>query len=349
MAVSLLQNTVSDKVLAQARGALEGTVRGSEPGNPKLSGITVSLYESRDQLAGSDVTDNDGYYSITEVVPGTYRAHFSGDSRHQEADTWGIKINSLQTTTSEKVLTQAFGSISGTVTGSESTNLLSANNASFEGGTAGGWTALLSTGSVTSDDAWHISKSYSLRANYNSGDIRIYLDITPVTSAGEQYSASVWVKAGNAGVEGENAALGFRGNSSGYTFGMPVTLTSSWQRITATKTFGYSDTTRSLYIYSNSSWETGDILYADGVKVETGATANPFGLSGITMTVYDSEEQVVAGDVTDEAGFYHVGELLPGTYRLHFSGDSTHDAANVTGVVVVGGAKTREDVVLTLR
>ena len=120
VSVVLQQTTTSDATLTQAFGTIAGTVRGSESGTPTIDGINVTVYDGTTPM-GSATTASGGTYSIGNLPVGTYRVHFSGDSTHLGTDNLAVAVVIQQTTTSNAVLTQqAFGTISGTVRGSES-------------------------------------------------------------------------------------------------------------------------------------------------------------------------------------------------------------------------------------
>jgi serine-aspartate repeat-containing protein C/D/E len=46
-----------------------------EPGEPLLSGVTIQLFDSSNQLVGTTVTDQNGMYKFSGLAPGTYTVH----------------------------------------------------------------------------------------------------------------------------------------------------------------------------------------------------------------------------------------------------------------------------------
>ena len=62
-------------VHAQTGTTIQGTVIDAETGEPVIFG-TVALYKNGVLLTGTQ-TDLDGFYSITEIDPGTYDVEFS--------------------------------------------------------------------------------------------------------------------------------------------------------------------------------------------------------------------------------------------------------------------------------
>jgi outer membrane receptor protein involved in Fe transport len=62
-------------LLVEAQTSIQGSVTDAESGQPILFG-TVALYKNGVLITGTE-TDFDGYYSITEIDPGTYELEFS--------------------------------------------------------------------------------------------------------------------------------------------------------------------------------------------------------------------------------------------------------------------------------
>lgn len=62
-------------LLAEAQTSIQGSVTDAESGQPILFG-TVALYKNGVLITGTE-TDFDGYYSVTEIDPGTYEIEFS--------------------------------------------------------------------------------------------------------------------------------------------------------------------------------------------------------------------------------------------------------------------------------
>ena len=79
--------------------------------------MEVRAYIGDEPAGTAGYTDEYGFYTITGLATGTYRVHFFGDSTHLPADNTGVAVAIPGNTTSNAVLTQAFGAIEGTVTG----------------------------------------------------------------------------------------------------------------------------------------------------------------------------------------------------------------------------------------
>ena len=111
-------------------GIVSGRVTGSDSGNPSLSSVFVHAYSSVDGRRYTAITNSSGDYSV--VVPvGECRIQFNGNKNHlaeyyndkgslDNADIVSVSYSSV--TQINAVLAEAYGYISGTVSGSESGN-----------------------------------------------------------------------------------------------------------------------------------------------------------------------------------------------------------------------------------
>ncbi len=308
VSVTIPSATTVNATLTQAFGAISGTVRGSESGTPVLANVEVKVYNGSDVQVGSTATTDCRRLLLRRLTmpSGTYRVHFGGDSTHLAGDNTGVVVTIPATTTSNSTLTQAFGTISGMVTGSETAaNLLTGSQASFEDG-ATNYTPTKCDLAVVSTSAFHGSKSLQATCNSTAGQYRSQLDIVSITSAGSQYTLSVWVKAGNPGAVGKTIKVSLIGSSSGSTHSSGTTLTAGWQRATVTKTFSAGDTYRIAYLFiSTAAGDIGDTVLADAAQLEAGATATPFGLAGVPVTVYNASDQQVGTATTAGGGYLH--------------------------------------------
>ncbi len=342
VAVVLNQTTTSSKTLTQAFGAISGTVRGSESGTPVLANVEVKVYNGSDVQVGSTATtDSGGLYSIGTIPSGTYRVHFGGDSTHPAADNTGVNVINRSTTTSNKTLTQAYGAISGTVTGSETSNLLTAASASFEDGTMGAWAAITKcTFANSTEQAWH--GTHSGRMVTSADGLAIAGgNVTAQVAFGSTYTASARLK----GTAGKNYHIQLADNI-GCNNSTVITATGDWQTVSVTRTLNAGATVSLLYLMADTS-VAGDVVYWDAIQLEAGATATPFGLDGISVTVYNASDQQVGTATTAGGGTYTIGDLPSGSYRVHFGGDSTHLAGDNTGVAVVLNQTTTSSKTLT--
>jgi len=161
-------------------------------------------------------------------------------------------------------------------------NLLSDENASFEGGTVGNWAgATRCSIAASADYAYHGSKSMKM-TTVAPGSPNCSLTVTAVTAAGTQYTASARIKAVGGGI-GDTAQLILSDNVAGNTLGTAVTLDGTWQTVTVTKTFDAGSVGRYLLLSSTTLDDT-DIVYWDAVQLEAGAAATPFCLDSRTAT-----------------------------------------------------------------
>jgi hypothetical protein len=160
-------------------------------------------------------------------------------------------------------------------------NLLSDNAASMETD-ASAWASLNAAKLVLSSytsDAWHGSKCLAGTGGSSGGaDQGASCDVTTLTAPGNQYTASLWLKAGNAGAIGEQFRVLLYDNVAGETAGTTITLSANWQRSVATKTFDATSTIRMIYAKRVSDLEEGDVVLIDGAQIESGAVANDFAL-----------------------------------------------------------------------
>lgn len=154
-------------------------------------------------------------------------------------------------------------------------NLLSDENASFEGGTVGGWVGQGAdvTPSVSTAWAWHGSKSLKVTTTGATANRGAYVDVTAITAAGSQYTASVKIK------NNHTADVGFEvyfyDNISGVQLGTAVTIAAgATATATATKTFGGGSASRAVGVRRQAALAMNYEI--DAVQLEAGAVATPF-------------------------------------------------------------------------
>lgn len=171
-------------------------------------------------------------------------------------------------------------------------NLYDNDTASSEAASVGLWTDDGMTPAVSTADFWHGAKCVS--GTVAGGNKRFTADIKALTAAGSEYTISHWYKAGNAGAVGKTITLSLVGDTSGATAGAAITLTTSWQRATCTKTFAAGDTTsRGVLVTTNG--DATDVVYQDGCQLEAGATASPFALNSRTACSMSIANPLTAG------------------------------------------------------
>lgn len=169
-------------------------------------------------------------------------------------------------------------------------NLLSNENASFEGNTVGEWGGLLRcTLGADATQGWHGTHSLKMICNAN-GVMLTAVDVTAATSINTQYAVSARFK----GVVGKAYVVGMI--DSTYRWGTPVTADGTWQVATATITVD-ANATRSVILTGNAA-VSGNIVYWDAIQLETGAVATPFALdsrTACTMTIPTATIGLTAG------------------------------------------------------
>lgn len=103
----------------------------------------------------------------------------------------------------------------------------------------------------------------------------IHLFNLPTVSASNIYTASAWILAES----GKNIQIGIQertatGGVVGTTLGSNVSATGSWQRISATRTFGSTGTKADVFIYNVDA--TSHIMYVDDVLVELSSSVQDY-------------------------------------------------------------------------
>jgi PKD repeat protein len=262
---------VTDDDQAMSTGTRTVTVAATPPANqPPTASFTVSpgSPQTGEAVTFTDTstdgdgtisarawdTDDDGQYddgtgttatrTFTVAGPHTVRLRVTDDDQ-------------AQATTSRQVTVAAPPS---------GTNLLT--NPSFEVnlGGWGSWQASLArvTGTGAPDGAWFARATRSSGTSFTIDDAA-----TSITStvAGRTYTATAWARAGSAGSVGKTAQLKLRERTSGGTVvadaGSPqITLTTSWQKLTVTRTAAAAGNTLGVRV-SVGNAASGTVLDAD--------------------------------------------------------------------------------------
>jgi len=172
-------------------------------------------------------------------------------------------------------------------------NLLSDENASFEGGTSGGWGSI--TNATVANDVtqyWH--GIYSLKVTaVTTTNCSAGLTVTAATSASTQYTLSMKFK----GVVGRSYTAYLWDTTASFQFGSTVTADGTWQTVTVTQTFG-TGAVRKVGLWG-ASMTAGTSFYVDAVQLEAGAVATPFALDYRTAsTCKIATPLTVGGDAT---------------------------------------------------
>ena len=160
--------------------------------------------------------------------------------------------------------------------------LMAGDNASFEDGTVGSWWNDTSFTLANASGGSHGTKQLNL--TLTSIDwARATMPVATVTSAGNQYTQSLKVKAGNTAAVGGEVRLAMYDNVSAWVAitSSPLVLTTGWQTISLTGTFTAGSTVRNIYVWGNYwpvsyTMPVGSIISVDAVQLESGSVATPF-------------------------------------------------------------------------
>lgn len=171
-------------------------------------------------------------------------------------------------------------------------NLLSNEDASFEGNTVGWWAVGQNcTRAADATQGWH--GTHSLQITSTGVAPQVYDDITAITSANTQYTASARFK----GVVGKSYRLFFYDEVAASQYGVDVIADGTWQTATITKTFGAGSTLRRIYFISEDG-VNGNVFYIDAIHLETGVVQTPFALdvrTACTMSIPTATIGLTAG------------------------------------------------------
>ena len=391
--VALQQTTTSSIMLTQAFGAITGTVRGNESGTPVLPGVVVKAYNGSDvQVGTTATTDAGGVYTITGLPSGTYRVNFGGNSTHLYGNNTGVVVTIPSTTTSNATLVQAFGSISGTLTGSDVSN---PTLPGIEVKLYSSADALLATTTTDSGGNYTFSSlpSGNYKVWYAGNDNHLEEYYNDKATIGEATLVSVTIPSPTTGVNAvltevygtvsgtvtgsDNLLVGLAGvtvkvyNYYGTLMGTATTdangnySTASLRRGYYRVQFGnhanhlgewYQDkssqsTANWVYVNINYNTNVNAVLMeayggVDGTVIGS-ESGNP-ALPNVEVWAYNaSNVKTGTTGTTDANGYYTIGGLPSGTYRIHFFGDASHMATDNTGVVVNIPTTTTSNATLT--
>ena len=268
-----------------------------QPGEPLLAGVTIQLLDSNNQVVGTTVTDQNGEYKFSGLKPGVYSVHEVQPAGYFE---FGDSVGS------------AGGSLQGldTIVG-----------------------ATLGSGTNATDYDFCVQPPASI-----SGMIHVDLNGDCVYEPGEPLLAGVTVQLLNAQnqvvgttVTDENGQYTFTGLKPGtysvhevqpqgyFEFGDSVgsaggTLQGLDTIASATLGSGVNATDYDFCVQAPASISgmihvdlNGDCVYEPGEPL----------LAGITVQMFNAQNQVVGTTVTDQNGQYKFSNLTPGTYTVH--------------------------------
>jgi len=299
-----------------------------DAGEPGIEGVTVTLYNSSGVAIGSTTTNSLGYYSFTELAPGTYGVGFPT-----------IIGQGMVLTTADNAL-DALDSDASTSTGLTITTVLSAgeNDPTWD---AGYVSSLASLGDfVWSDldedgvqDAGEPGIQGVTVTLLNSSGVAI----GTTTTNGVGYYNFTDLQPGTYAVQfpttlGTTAVLTQAGQGTQATGSDANTGTGNTANVTLSAGQNYPDldagyVTPLLASIGNYVWSD---LDRDGVQ----DTGEP-GIQGITVTLLDNSGTAVGTTTTDATGYYAFTNLQPGTYAVQFP--LTAGAGSVLTGIDLGG------------
>jgi protocatechuate 3,4-dioxygenase beta subunit len=268
-----------------------------EPGEPLLAGVTVQLLNSADQIVATTITDQNGQYSFTGLRPGTYTVHevqpagyFEfGDSVGSAGGTLegldtiaNVTLGSSVNATNYDFCVQGPASIAGMI------HVDLNGDCKYEPGEpllAGVTVQLLDSSNkviatTTTDQNGQYSFTGLRPGTYTVHEVQpagYYEFGDSVGSAG-----GVLVSIDTIG----SIVLGSSVNATGYDFCVQAPPSISGMV--------------HVDLNGDCKWEPGEPL-----------------LSGVTIELINSNNQVVATTTTDQNGMYFFTNVTPGTYTVH--------------------------------
>ena len=160
--------------------------------------------------------------------------------------------------------------------GQATSNLLSPEDASFEGGTVGGWGSWTANASAANSTAQALDGTHSLKFTTTGAGWYSNSSTVPVT-AGQTYTGVVSVRAATVGrpliawIRWNNSVGGFVGESDGLTGTSDVTT--GWTQFTVTGTAPAGAVVGGVGIWDNSSASgVGEVHYLDEAQIALGTT-----------------------------------------------------------------------------
>jgi protocatechuate 3,4-dioxygenase beta subunit len=359
LSAAVVGNSVADEsaTLQILTGSVTGAVADMN-GNP-LGGVMVSFQENG-QAPITATTDQNGNYSIAALDPGTYTAYFSLGGFNALVS-GGVTVIGGQATTLSEDLSVSAGEVSGNVTDGNG-NALSGVSVTITSG-------LQFSTSVTTD-----ANGNYVCANLVPGSYTAIYQL----AAYNQASQTVTITSGGTLVENETLSLivgtanGTVTDALGHPLsGVSVAYLTSSQSVagtattdangnysipnlvpgTYTATFqdaGYTSATAAgVSIAGNASASTNATLTLI-VGTASGAVTDKNGnvLSGVTVSVVNSLQVIVASATTDGNGDFALAGIVPGSYSFEFQAPG-YTSATVTSVIS-GNANTVANEALAL-
>jgi hypothetical protein len=233
-------------------------------------------------------------------------------------------------------------------------NLLADEDASFEGNTVGNWLPTANASlAVDATQGWHGSHCLKETSTLGVGAGSYISELGITALCGDvAVIASARVKAGNAAAVGETVNLRLWGAATGNTDGTAVTLTTSWQSVTATKTFAGDGGGRKLYLRNASAVDVDTIFLWDAFQLESGSVQTPFALNSRTASTMKIATPFTAGSAlsimcvvnTPWVGSSAVAHQIFDTYTAAGGGNGVrifHDGGNNLGLFIYLNGSTK--------
>jgi hypothetical protein len=248
-------------------------------------------------------------------------------------------------------------SINGDLTGAfgqATTNLLSPEDASFEGGTVGGWGPWTVNASATNSTAQALDGTHSLAFTTTSAGWYSNSSMVPIT-AGQTYTGIVHMRAATVGrpliawIRWNNSSGGFVGETDGLTGTSDVTT--GWTQFTVTGTAPAGAVVGGVGIWDNSNASgVGEVHYLDVASLALapattnllsaedasfeGGTTGGWGPWTVNATAANSTAQALDGThslkfTTTAAGWYSNSSMVPVTAGQTYTGIVSMRAATV--------------------
>jgi protocatechuate 3,4-dioxygenase beta subunit len=311
-----------------------------DTGEPGVAGVLVTLYNSSNVAVASTVTDANGYYLFSNVLPGTYSVGFSN-----------IPASSSFTIQNAGVATAATNSDPDPATGKTATFTLVGGQSKTDIDAG-----LVSLKASVGDYVWQDSNGNGIQDAgeppvagvtvilYNSANQPIASAVTdgngyylinniPVPAGGDNYTIGFSDIPTDNFFTVKNAAGSTTNNNSDANTGTGITdpFTLNPGQIRSDIDAGLIKLLGSI---SDRIWNDTD---RDGIQ-----DAGELGLAGITVSLYDNSNNLIASTVTDAFGLYKFSGLPVSAaginYQVQFSLASGYvfspqnaDAAGVTG------------------
>jgi hypothetical protein len=285
-----------------------------------VGGVTVQLYNSNDVYLGKTITNNEGFYIFTGLNAGDYYVNFSSLpvnfklTLSNEGSDDGLDSDPSISTGNTSLITLATGEVNLTIDAGIVTNTGRNNNGSLGDKV---WNDVNQNGIQDIDELGVQGVTVTL---YQSNGISV-LSTTTTNSLGEYIFTNL---------EAGDYVIGFSNIPAGFTYitqdlGGDDELDSDANPANGGKTEiitleeGDINLTIDAGIYQNAILASiGDYVWND-INQNGIQEANEPGLPGITVTLYNAANEVVANTTTDGNGAYQFTGLNAGTYIVGFS------------------------------